>query len=92
MDADTRVPMSFHADGAPGYRAKRAVALCALPAVAFAIGLLLFVRDRTVGMTGDLVLILFGVRATFAALFPLAHLRWLKAAMTQLEAEGALKP
>ena len=41
---------------------------------------------------GDAALILFGVRATLAALFPLAHLRWLKAALAQLEAEGALKP
>jgi hypothetical protein len=92
MDADTRVPMSFRADGTPGYRARRAVALWALPATAFAVGLLLFVRDRAVGMSGDFVLILFGVRATFAALFPLAYLRWLKAAMAQLQAEGALKP
>jgi hypothetical protein len=92
MDADTRVPMSFHPDGTPGYRARRVVALGALPAAAFATGLFLFVRDRPVGMTGDLVLILFGVRATFAALFLLAHLRWLKAAMAQLQAEGALKP
>jgi hypothetical protein len=92
MDADTLVPMQFKPDGSPGYRAKRAVALCALPALAFVVSLLLVVRNRNVGLTGDAALILFGVRATLAGLFPLAYLRWMKPAMATLEAEGALKP
>ena len=62
-----------------------------MPGVAFVVSLLLVVRNRNLGLTGDEACILFGVRATLAAMFPLAHLRWLKAALTQLEAEGALK-
>jgi hypothetical protein len=92
MDADTLVPMQFKPDGTPGWRAKRFVALLALPGIAFAVSLLLLVRNRNLGLTADTALILFGVRATLAGLFPLAYLRWLKPAMAQLEAEGALKP
>jgi hypothetical protein len=35
--------------------------------------------------------VLFGIRATLAGVFALYHLRWLHAAMTQLDQEGALK-
>jgi hypothetical protein len=91
MDAGTMVPMAFRQDGSPGFRAKRAVALSALPLVAFAVSLLLVLRNRNLAVSPDEALILFGVRATLAALFALAHLRWLKAALTQLEAEGALR-
>ena len=91
MDADTRVPLAFRRDGSPGLRARRGVALTALPAIAFAVSMLLVVRNRNLAVTADEALILFGVRATLAALFALAHLRWLKAAMAQLQAEGALR-
>lgn len=91
MGPDTLVPMSFRPDGTPGFRAKRRVALTILPVIAFVISLLLVVRNRNLALPGDEALILFGVRATLAALFALAHLRWLKAALAQLEAEGALK-
>ena len=92
MDPDTRVPMKFRADGAPLWRARRNTALLTLPATAFAFSLILMVASRNVGAMDQQALILFGVRATAAALFPLAHLRWLKAAMAVLEEEGALKP
>ena len=39
----------------------------------------------------DTSIILFGVRSLAAALFAIAHLRWLKAALDQLQAEGRLK-
>ncbi|THD57894.1 hypothetical protein [Phenylobacterium sp.] len=91
MDADTRVPMVLRRDGSPAFRAMRDVALAAPPAVAFAVSLFLVAGVRNLAMDADEALILFGVRATLAALFALAHLRWLKAAMAQLEAEGALK-
>jgi hypothetical protein len=91
MEPQTRVPIRFKADGTPRWRASRPVALCALPGLAFAISLTLLAPSRNPQLTGDQALILFGVRATLAALFPLAHLRWLKAAMAALAAEGALK-
>ena|SRR5947209_701506 len=91
MDADTLVPMQFHRDGTPGWRAKRFVALCTLPGLALALSLVLMAAGRSPRLTSDAALLLFGARATFAALFPLVHLRWLKAAMTRLDAEGALK-
>jgi hypothetical protein len=89
---DTRMPMQFRADGAPLWRAKRASALLTLPITAFVVSMVLVVFNRNQAATGDSALILFGVRATAAALFALAHLRWLKASMTVLEQEGALKP
>ena len=91
MTPDTMVPISFKPDGSPHVRARRRLALTLMPGVAFVVSLLLVVRNRNLGLTGDEAFILFGVRATRAAMFPLAHLRWLKAALTQLEAEGALK-
>lgn len=92
MDATTRVPMSFQPDGTPGWRASRAVALSTLPVIGFAASVLLVASTRNISVTSDEALIFFGVRATLAALFALAHLRWLKGAMATLEAEGALKP
>jgi hypothetical protein len=90
MNADTMVPMWIRLDGSPGWRARRLWALCALPAFALAVSLFLVVGNR--GLGGDEALILFGVRASSAGLFPLIYLRWLKPAMALLEAEGALRP
>jgi hypothetical protein len=91
MDADTLVPMQIRADGTPGWRARRLVALCTLPGLALALSLVMMAGARSPVLTGDAALILFGVRVTFAAVFPLVHLRWLRTAMARLEAEGALK-
>jgi hypothetical protein len=91
MSPDTLVPMNFKASGAPGLRLKRGPALLVLPGAAFVVGLLLVVMNRNAVVSPDQALILFGVRATAAALFALYHLRWLKAAMDALAAEGALK-
>lgn len=91
MTADTRVPMTFTQDGRPGVRLKRNIALLALPVAAFIVGLLLVAFNRNLTAGGGQGLILFGVRATAAALLALAHLRWLKAALDALDAEGALK-
>jgi hypothetical protein len=92
MDAETRVPMKFAPDGTPLWRARRRWALTVLPVVAFFVSIALVFSNRNLAVGPDYQLILFGVRATIAALFALAHLRWLKAAMEVLEAEGALKP
>lgn len=91
-DPDTRMPMQFRADGAPLWRAKRNSALLTLPVTAFAVSVILVVFNRNQAATGDEAVILFGVRAIAAALFALAHLRWLKASMDILAKEGALKP
>ncbi len=91
MTADTRVPMTFTQDGRPGVRLKRNIALLAMPAAAFVLGLLLVAFNRNLPSGGEQAMILFGVRATAAALIALAHLRWLKAALDALDAEGALK-
>jgi hypothetical protein len=91
MTKDTLVPMTFTQDGRPGVRLKRNIALLALPVAAFIVGLLLVAFNRNLPAGGNQGLILFGVRATAAALLALAHLRWLKAALDALDAEGALK-
>ena len=92
MNSDTLVPMSFKADGSPGVRVGRAFALSAIPVVAFIVGVLLVVFNRNAAAPGDQAIMLFLVRSLFAALFAIAHLRWLKAAMEALDAEGRLKP
>ncbi|MEO8113654.1 MAG: hypothetical protein ABI655_04675 [Phenylobacterium sp.] len=92
MDPETRVPMQFRADGAPLWRARRAPALLAIPGAAFVVSLLLVAFNRNMVAVGDQALILFGVRATAAAVFALYHLRWLKSAMAVLAQEGALRP
>jgi hypothetical protein len=83
MDAGTLVPMHIRPDGTPGWRASRFVALCAVPGLALALSLVLMAGARSPVLTG--------VRATLAAILPLVHLRWLRAAMARLEAEGSLK-
>lgn len=89
MDADTRVPLQpGHADGP---RAPRRIALTAAPAVAFLASVFLLAGVRSLGLSPDEALILFGVRIVLAALATLAHLGWLRAVMAQLKAEGALK-
>jgi hypothetical protein len=75
-----------------GLRAPRAVALCLVPAIAFVVGAGLLVLYRDAAPWSDEAWLLFGVRATAAALFALAHLRWLTGALATLGREGALKP
>jgi len=70
----------------PGERLKlpigevgRGLGVWALPGAAFAFSLWLALQARE--QAGDLAVIVFGVRATGAALLALLHLRWLKAAL-----------
>ncbi|MBS0361883.1 MAG: hypothetical protein JSR98_10910 [Proteobacteria bacterium] len=89
MDADTKVPLQ---PGAPkGPRLSRNVALSAAPAMAFLASLFLVAGVRSLGLSPEEALILFGVRIVLAALATLAHLGWLRAVMAQLKAEGSLK-
>ena len=92
IEPGVKVPLTFARDGRPALLARRAVALCLLPGAAFVTGLLLMVLNRDLSAGGEAGLILFGLRATGAALFALTHLRWLAAAMAALDKEGALKP
>ena len=57
-----------------GGQAPRAIALWLLPTASFAASLWLVLRAREAG--GDMSVIVFGVRATLAALLALLHLRW----------------
>ena len=92
MDADVRVPMQFGLNGKPTWRARRNIALAAIPVIAFVIGIMLLLVNRNVVATSDQILIFFGVRATLAAVIAVVHLRWLKAALDVLDAEGVLRP
>ena len=74
----------------PGERLKlpmgeigRGLGLWALPGAAFAFSLWLAMQARE--QTGDQAVIVFGVRATGAALLALLHLRWLKAALDRIQ-------
>ena len=57
----------------------RGLGVWALPGAAFAFSIWLALQARE--QEGDAAVIVFGVRATGAALLALLHLRWLKAAM-----------
>lgn len=92
IEPGTKVPMQFSRDGRPVLRARRAVALTLVPGIAFVVSIFLLGQNRAIPPGTPEALILFGVRATLAAVFALAHLRWLEAALKQLDEEGALKP
>ena len=91
IDPTTAVPINFTQDGKPGLRVSRALALSAIPVLAFVVGVVLVVFNRNASGDANQALILFGIRSLAAALFAIAHLRWLKAALEALEAEGSLK-
>jgi hypothetical protein len=90
---DVLVPSAFRPDGTVARRAKKTMALLTLPVTALVVSLLLVVFNRNAASGGrtDTALILFGVRALAAALFALAHLRWVKAALDVLRQEGSLR-
>ncbi|MEW6018538.1 MAG: hypothetical protein AB1760_10750 [Pseudomonadota bacterium] len=92
IPAGTKLPMQFSRDGRPVLRLRRAIALLLTPTIAFIVSLFLLGQNRAIAPGTADALVLFGVRATLAAVFALAHLRWLDAAMKQLAEEGALKP
>jgi hypothetical protein len=91
IDPDVAVPMSFTQDGRPGIRVSRGLALSAIPVLGFVVGIVLVVFNRNIAGDPSQAMILFGVRSLAAALFAIAHLRWLKAALEQLETEGRLR-
>ena len=62
-----------------GGQAPRVIALWMLPVATFAVSLWLVLRAR--GAEGDMAVIVFGVRATLAAMLALLHLRWLAQAL-----------
>ncbi|HQT53898.1 MAG: hypothetical protein Q8N10_06010 [Phenylobacterium sp.] len=92
IDPETKVPLQFALSGKPTFRVKRNLALLAIPTAAFFLGLALVAFNRNAAASLEHSVILFGVRATAAALIAVGHLRWLKAALDQLQSEGALKP
>ena len=90
MGPETRVPMQFSLSGKPTWRLQRNAALLSVPLLTLAIGLFLGAQSRAVEPGPDM-LVLFGVRATVAAVVTLVHMRWLSAALAQLSEEGALR-
>jgi hypothetical protein len=62
-----------------------------MPAAAFFLGMMLLAANRNTQAEGTNALILFGVRATMAAILTLMHLRWLQAALKTLEEEGEIE-
>jgi hypothetical protein len=75
-----------------GVALPRALFLWALPASVFLLSLWFVVQAREPAADPDMPLIVFGVRASLAALLALLHLRWLGQGMKALEAKGELKP
>ena len=59
----------------------RGLGIWALPAGAFAFSLWLALQARDRADEADIAVIVFGVRATAAALLALLHLRWLRAGL-----------
>jgi hypothetical protein len=92
IPAGTPMPLLARRGGAPGLSAPRAVALLLIPGAAFVVGLLLLGVSVQAARTPPGAVILFSARATLAALFALAHLRWLHAALERLGAQGQLRP
>ncbi len=91
VPADTKMPLQFARDGRAMMRVPRHVALLLIPGIAFLLSLMLLWQNRQTAPGTPDALVLFGIRATLAGVFALYHLRWLHAAMTQLDQEGALK-
>jgi hypothetical protein len=85
---EARLPMAPSGKG--GWRLGRGPALCLIPAIALLASFALVFAYR--GAQGPQAVILFGARATLAALFAFVHLRWLTGALATLQAEGQLKP
>jgi len=92
IPAGTPMPLLVRRDGTPVVSAPRAVALLLVPGAAFVVGLLLLGATAHAAGTLPGVIILFSARATLAALFALAHLRWLHAALERLGAQRQLRP
>ena len=62
-----------------GGRAPRAIALWMLPVASFAASLWLLLQAREA--QSDMILLVFGVRATLSALLAMLHLRWVEQAL-----------
>ena len=89
MDADTLVPLQPGAPRSP--RLRRNIALSAAPATAFLPSLFLVAGVRSLGLTPEMALILFGVRIVQTTHTTHTLLGWLRAVLAQLKTEGALR-
>ena len=66
-------------------RIGRGLGVWALPGGAFALSLWLALQARERADSFDAAAIVFGVRATAASLIALLHLRWMRAALDELD-------
>lgn len=83
LPAGPEIPVALNPDGSPAMKTSRGPALLAVPVLAFLVGAaLLFARPLT-GDNALAAIALFAVRATAAAVFALAHLRWLRLVLSR---------
>jgi hypothetical protein len=90
---DVRVPMQWGLKGAPTLRVNRTLGFWFTPALTavLLLGISAFGLTRTV-QGFDSAVILFGVRATLAAVLALLHLLHLRWAMRTLIEDGDIQP
>ena len=85
------VPVLWSGGGTTLARAPRLWALATLPMVAFVLSLFLLAGAHAAPAWSVQAVLLFGVRATLAAIFALVHLSQVRRALNQLAEQGQIK-
>ncbi|MFN3521317.1 MAG: hypothetical protein ACK4YQ_03655 [Phenylobacterium sp.] len=78
LPAGAEIPVALGPDGSPALKTTRGPAVLAVPVAAFVAGAALLVARVWADQNPLAAVALFAVRAMAAALFALAHLRWLR--------------
>lgn len=92
LPAGLRIPVALNPDGSAAATTTRGPALLAVPVLAFLAGAALVLARLWADRDPLLAVGLFALRATLAAVFALAHLRWLRLVLDRAAAKGALRP
>jgi hypothetical protein len=92
IPSDAVVPVVTAPDGSTALGAGRLAALSAVPVLAFAVGAALMVARIWADQNALAALALFFVRTTLAALFAVAHLRWLRTLLDRMQKARTLRP
>jgi hypothetical protein len=85
------VPVLWSGSNTTLARAPRLWALATLPIVAFVLSLFLLAGAHAAAAWSVEAVLMFGVRATLAAIFALVHLSQVRRALNQLAEEGQIK-